>query len=120
MPNEIETARRIFAGELAHIIEQKGAGVVPEALAMIEEQTRTDFLAAYKHCESMTALEPIRTPESLAKMLGESVAMYVLVGKHDLARAVRPHVTRYRRKATAALRRWKPAYPYEERPVLDL
>jgi hypothetical protein len=120
MPTELETARRLFAGELAHIIEQDGVGIIPEALAMVEEQIRTNFLAAYSHCESMAALEPIRTPESLARMLRESVAMYDLVGKQHLARVVRPHVARYRRKATAALRRWRPAYPYEEPPVLDL
>ena len=120
MPDELETARRIFAGELAHIIEQNGVGVVPEALAMVEEQIRTNYVAAYRHCESMVVLEPIRTSESLAKMLGESAAMYVLVGKCDLAKVVRPHVTRYRRKARAALRRWRPAFPYEKPPVLDL
>ena len=120
MPDELENARRVFAGELAHIIEQDGVDIIPGALATVEEQTRADFLAAYKHCESMAALEPIRTPESLARMLRESVAMYVLVGKHDLAKVVRPHAARYRRKARAALRRWKPAYPYEEQPVLDL
>jgi hypothetical protein len=120
MPTDLETARRIFAGELAHIIEQHGAGIVPEALAMLEEQTRTDFLATYSHCQSMVALEPIRTPEALARMLRESEAMFVLVGKHDLAKVVRPHVARYRRKAEAALRVWTPAFPYEEPPVLDL
>ena len=120
MPDELETARRIFAAELAHIIEQDGVDIVTKALAMVEEQTRTDFLAAYSHCDSMIALEPIRTPEFLAKMLRESVAMFVLLDKHDLARVVRPHAARYRRKAEAALRAWKPAYPYEEPPVLDL
>jgi hypothetical protein len=90
MPNELETARRIFAGELAHIIEEDGTGIIPDALATVEEQIRTDFLATYRHCASMTALEPIRTPESLARMLRESVAMFVLVGKHDLAKVVRP------------------------------
>src|SRR5262245_55632340 len=120
MPNELETARRIFAGELAHIIEQDGVSIIPDALATVEEQIRTNFLATYSHCNSMAALEPIRTSESLARMLRESVAMYVLVGKRDLAKAVRPHAARYRRKARAALRRWKPAYPYEDQPVLDL
>jgi len=120
MPDELETARRVFAGELAHIIEQDGVSIIPDALATVEEQIRTNFLATYSHCNSMAALEPIRTSESLARMLRESVAMYVLVGKRDLAKAVRPHAARYRRKARAALRRWKPAYPYEEQPVLDL
>jgi len=120
MPDKLETARRIFAGELAHIIEQGGVGTIPDALATVEEQIRTDFLAAYKHCDSMAALEPIRTPESLARMLRESVAMYVLVGKRDLAKVIRPHAARYRRKARSALRRWKPAFPYEEPPALDL
>ena len=120
MPNELETARRIFAGELAHIIEQHGVGIILEALATVEEQIRTNFLAAYSHCESMAALEPIRTPEALARMLRESVAMFVLVGKQDLAKVIRPLVTRYRRKARAALRRWRPAFPYERPPVLDL
>jgi hypothetical protein len=120
MPCELETARRIFAGELAHIIEQDGVGIIPDALATVEEQIRADFLTAYRHCESMTALEPIRTPEALARMLRESVAMYVLVGKQDLAKVIRPQAARYRRKAKAALRRWKPAYPYEEQPVLGL
>jgi len=95
-------------------------GIIPKALATVEKEIRTNFLAAYSHCDSMAALEPIRTSESLARMLRESVAMYVLVGKHDLAKAVRPHVACYRRKARTALRRWKPAYPYEEPPVLDL
>jgi len=120
MPDELETARRVFAGELAHIIELDGVGIVTKALAMLEEQTRTNFLASYKHCESMAALEPIRTPEFLAKMLREAVAMYVLLDKHDLARVIRPHAARYRRKARSALRRWKPAFPYEEPPALDL
>jgi len=120
MPNELETARRIFAGELARFIEQDGVGAIPHALTTVEEQIRTNFLAAYSHCDSMVVLEPIRTSESLAKMLSESAAMYVLVGKHDLAKVIRPHAARYRRKARAALRRWKPAYPYEKPPVLDL
>jgi hypothetical protein len=120
MPTELETARRIFAGELAHAIEQYGVDIIPDALAMLEEQTRTDFITAYSHCNSMAALEPIRTSESLARILRESVAMYVLVGKHDLGKVIRPHAARYRRKARAALRRWKPAYPYEKQPVLEL
>src|SRR5262252_4379183 len=98
MPDELETARRVFAGELAHIIEQDGVDIIRGALATVEEQTRADFLAAYRHCDSMTAIEPIRTPESLARMLRESVAMYILLSKHDLAKVVSPHAARYRRR----------------------
>src|SRR5262245_17828242 len=120
MPSELETVRRIAAGELAHLIEQYGSGVIPKALAMAEEQIRNDFLTAYRHCKSMAALEPIRSAEFMARTLGESVAMYVLVGKHELAKVVRPHAARYRRKARAALRGWKPAFPYDRPPLLDL
>jgi hypothetical protein len=120
MPTELETALRFFAGELANVVEQHGISILPDVLSELEEQTRTRFCDAYKHCSSELALEPIRMPESMAWWLKGSAEMYALVGKHELAATVHEHAARYRQRARAALREWRPAFPYEKQPVLDL
>lgn len=120
MPDEIETARRIAAGELASLVDQCGLSVLPDLLAMIEEQLRKDHLDAWRHCESEAVLEPIRTAEHLARELRIAAEMYALLGKRELAAATRKHAAGYRRKARAALRKWRPSFRHQERPTLDL
>jgi hypothetical protein len=119
MPTELESALRVAAGELAHVVEHD-IGILPDVLALLEEQTRKSFIDAYKHAPSEVVLEPIRTSESLAWMLRRSAEMYALVDKRELAAAAHEQAARYRRKARAALRRWKPAFPYQAPPVLNL
>jgi len=110
MPSELETARRIVAGELAHMLESDIA--LSDVLPVLETEYRRDLP------KSATETD-LRMFERLAVELKSAAEMFDLVGKRDLARTVNPAAAKYRRLARAELRKWKPPFPYATKPTLE-